>query len=590
MTRLRSNTVSETGVAFFSAGGHSHDGVNSSIIDTTKYSIFDFNFGLISTNSARLNNQGRNEQAFKDFIIRTINQSVLEPAGIVLQDNIINSRNIISGSITSEEIAANTITANNIAAGTITGNLIAANTIAGNSIVAGSITATQIAANAIQTDNLIISNGDFWRSNGAFRLGGASGITYAGAGSINFGSSITITGEISLTGNIVSTGIISGGLVTGATIVSSAGFIGGWQIFPGYLTGGGTSLYSNGTIQANIFRTASSGARIEMGPGITTADEIYFYDSGGARSTIRNPGSGEFRISTPSGTYTFGSEMVTARNIKVGSISPNGSNLTISAPSGIITFSTQSSGGVYNSFVFGTVIQSGYFWSSDGDTSFPGFSFFNDTDTGMYRSTTNEVRLTSGGGWGLGVQSGVPIVNVASGTGTVLVVDTNARIRAQSSKTDLKENISPIKNALDIVKILEVKTFTFKPFDYDTPKEAEIRKLNTQIGFLAEQVAEVSQVIGIDLHESEPNLTVDLESFFSNINIQDPDLYQQEVERIKNSEEYKQALLQYEIEMSDLDSYVPSYWKHPHMIAIAIAAIKELSDKIELLESKIEGE
>lgn len=157
--RARSNTVTETGIAFFSAGGHSHDGINSSIIDTTKYSIFDFNFGLISTNSARINNQTKNEKAFRDFIMKVVNQSVLQPAGVVLQDNIINARNIIAGSITADEIKSKTIEAENIksgtivadliSAGTITGDLIAANTINANNIIANTITANEIAANSI---------------------------------------------------------------------------------------------------------------------------------------------------------------------------------------------------------------------------------------------------------------------------------------------------------------------------------------------------------------------------------------------------------------------------------------------------------
>lgn len=146
---VKSNTVAETSVSFFSAGGHNHDGINSSIIDTTRYSVFDFNFGFIGTNSQRVNNQTKNERAFRDFIIKTVNQSVLEPAGVVLQDNIINSRNIIAGSITAEEIAANTITANNIAAGTIVANLIAAGTITGDLIAANTITSVNIAANTI---------------------------------------------------------------------------------------------------------------------------------------------------------------------------------------------------------------------------------------------------------------------------------------------------------------------------------------------------------------------------------------------------------------------------------------------------------
>ena len=61
------------------------------------------------------------------------------------------------------------------------------------------------------------------------------------------------------------------------------------------------------------------------------------------------------------------------------------------------------------------------------------------------------------------------------------------------------------------------------------------------------------------------------------------------IEKIKNSQEYKEAEQQLQKSIKDLDSYVPSYWKHPHIIALAVAAIKELSDKIDLLESKIEG-
>lgn len=164
MSRVRSNTVTETGIAFFSAGGHSHDGGNSSIIETGRYSIFDFKFGLTSTNSARINSQATNERAFRDFIIKVVNQSVLEPAGIVLQDNIINARNILAGSITSDEIKSKTIKAENIesgtivadliSAGTITGDLIAANTITGNQIVANSITALEIATNTITASEI----------------------------------------------------------------------------------------------------------------------------------------------------------------------------------------------------------------------------------------------------------------------------------------------------------------------------------------------------------------------------------------------------------------------------------------------------
>jgi hypothetical protein len=173
--RARSSAISESGVVYFSAGGHSHDGVGSSIIDTSKYSIFDFGFGLVGTNNDRINKQTINETAFKNFIIKTINESVLEPAGIVLQENIINSRNIISGSITGVEIAANTITGNNIAAGTITADLID--------------------ANALIVSSVLLNNGDYWNDDFGFQLGGANGIIYSG-NTITIGTNVNITAEL----------------------------------------------------------------------------------------------------------------------------------------------------------------------------------------------------------------------------------------------------------------------------------------------------------------------------------------------------------------------------------------------------------
>lgn len=185
MRVTRTGAVSESGIVFFAAGGHNHDGISSSIIDTSKYSVFDFGFGLVGNNNDRINRQSINQIAFKNYIIKTINESVLEPAGVILQDNIINSRNIIAGSITSNEIAANTITGNNIAANTITGNNIAANTI----------TASLINADGLIVNSISLNNGDFWNNSNGFRLGGANGISYNG-NSITIGTNVTITAEL----------------------------------------------------------------------------------------------------------------------------------------------------------------------------------------------------------------------------------------------------------------------------------------------------------------------------------------------------------------------------------------------------------
>lgn len=185
MRTTRTGSISESGVVFFSAGGHNHDGSSSSLIDTSKYSIFDFNFGLVGNNTDRLNKQNINQNGFRDYVIKIVNESVLEPAGIVLQDNIINSRNIIAGSITGDEIAANTITGNNIAAGTITADLID--------------------ANALIVSSIFLDNGDYWNDTYGFQLGGANGIIYSG-NTITIGTNVNITAELNASSLTVGTG------------------------------------------------------------------------------------------------------------------------------------------------------------------------------------------------------------------------------------------------------------------------------------------------------------------------------------------------------------------------------------------------
>jgi len=287
MTRVRSNTVTETGVAFFSAGGHSHDGINSSIIDTSKYSIFDFNFGLTSTNSARINSQTKNERAFRDFIMKVVNQSVLQPAGVVLQDNIINARNIIAGSITSDEIAANTITATNIQAGTITASEIAA----------GSITSELLQANIIIGNNALFT-------------GTVTASTIVGS---------TITSDTSITGSTITGAIISGGSITGGDIL-------GGNITGGVISSSGTAFDRivivpgdfSPTTQGNTLRFLSrAGDDFDRSPSIR-AEEGDLRISGGGSYVAPTKNSALVFNSFPGGIRLLGDDTYMQQRSEVG--------------------------------------------------------------------------------------------------------------------------------------------------------------------------------------------------------------------------------------------------------------------------------
>jgi len=67
----------------------------------------------------------------------------------------------------------------------------------------------------------ITGSGDFIRNTGAFRLGGASGISYSGSGTVTVGTGVNVNGNISGASGTF-TGSLSGSTITGGTIKTSA--------------------------------------------------------------------------------------------------------------------------------------------------------------------------------------------------------------------------------------------------------------------------------------------------------------------------------------------------------------------------------
>lgn len=108
-----STGMSESSIVFSSGGGHSHDGISSSLIDTTKYSIYDFttNFLGSTTRQAR---QDANYKSFKSVVANIVKTDVLGPAGITPLPGSIKAIHIAANSITSNELAANIVLVNNI--------------------------------------------------------------------------------------------------------------------------------------------------------------------------------------------------------------------------------------------------------------------------------------------------------------------------------------------------------------------------------------------------------------------------------------------------------------------------------------------
>ena len=187
--------INESGVSFYPGGGHNHDGENSTLINTSAYSVYDFPVQIIGDPN-RTADQIRNLDSFKQLIIDTVNQSIIAPSGIVFQQGIVNgSAHIISRSISTETIAADAITANEIAAGTITADLLAANFVLVNNIISSNNYVTGVSGWAINSDGtaefdsasirgtitadqIYINALNYWNSNGTFSVGAANNVMF----------------------------------------------------------------------------------------------------------------------------------------------------------------------------------------------------------------------------------------------------------------------------------------------------------------------------------------------------------------------------------------------------------------------------
>ena len=102
--------VSEGQVTFKRVEGHKHDGLTSTLIDTSKYSMFDF----IASETRLTPKQTNNRDVLKKFIVSTIEGRVLNPEGIRIQANAISAREIIAGTITANELSSNIVLINNV--------------------------------------------------------------------------------------------------------------------------------------------------------------------------------------------------------------------------------------------------------------------------------------------------------------------------------------------------------------------------------------------------------------------------------------------------------------------------------------------
>lgn len=317
--------VSEGQVTFKRVEGHKHDGITSSLIDTSKYSMFDF----VASETSISAKQANNRDVLKRFIVSTIEGRFLSPEGIRLQANAITAREIVAGTITADELSSNIVLVNNVIrsnnfinnTGTYTGWAIYSNGtgIFNNIQIRGNLVAgTGVYAN---TNTPIFANiGGYFSLGSNFAWDGTTltikgalqfpdgstpgtfdngdALTGGSVGGITIGNSSIRSTDYDANPTTAGFAIYSDGtaifneVTVRGTIYAGGGEIGGWVIGPNSITGGSTALHSNGQITNGAFSVSSGGVLSATGVNI----------SGAITAT-----SGSI-----SGTVTIGSQTATA--------------------------------------------------------------------------------------------------------------------------------------------------------------------------------------------------------------------------------------------------------------------------------------
>lgn len=244
MTFRSSSAISENSIVFFE-GGHDHDGVSSSLIDTEQYSIYDFIVGKTGSNARQIRQQ-RNFDNLKTVVSNIVINDVLGPSGIRLLPNSVQSVHIAAGAITANELAANIVLVNNVISSNnyvpnTSGWVLYSNGTAefGAASIRGTLTAAAVSTPGVE----IYSNGVLAASNFVILANGAFGNN-------NFdvdasGNLTAINANISGTIN-ANSGSIAGWVISSDMISADSGNIALYQE-PGYGsiiagTGAGTQI------------------------------------------------------------------------------------------------------------------------------------------------------------------------------------------------------------------------------------------------------------------------------------------------------------------------------------------------------------
>ena len=331
--------VSEGQVTFKRVQGHKHDGLTSTLIDTTKYSMFDFIATENSRDASRAARQRNNKNVLKTFIIDTIEGRVLNPEGIRIQANAVTAREIVAGTITADELSSNIVLVNNVIRSnnyinnttTYTGWAIFSNGTANfnNVNIRGNLATGAGVYAAANTPLYADIVGQFSLGN-KFIWNTTSNSLSINAGSLTLGSNLswdgttlTITGNVTLANTNIGTfdngdGLTAGsigGIEIGSTYIRSSDYAANPTTAGFQIGSDGVAIFNEMTVRGTVYAGAGAIGGINI-----NANEIQSngFSAGSAGFRISSNGNAEFNNVTVRGALETGS---------VGGLDVTGGNL-----------------------------------------------------------------------------------------------------------------------------------------------------------------------------------------------------------------------------------------------------------------------
>ena len=440
-----STGTSESCIIFYN-GGHNHDGTSSALINTAKYSIYDFTTDFTGTD-LRQSVQSENFRKFKNVIADIVKTDVLTTAGITLSPNQVRAENISAGAVTATSLAANIVLVNNIISSNnyvtgVSGWAINSNGTAefANTSIRGALVADSVATLGVD----IFSNGTL----------AANSFTLYGNGAI-----VTSSGKFSVDAN--------GNLFSNSATISG-------NVDASEVSTPGVNIDSAGNLTAPNFALYANGA-------ITTSSNNFSVNTSGVLSATGATIRGEIS----SGTY------VTHNRFGVDTSYTRPTILIDNANNQFALHTT--GGGVRMTGDEWTAYRSGSSFISMGLNFDTSYYFFDGTVSAEYLDCYQVTVSGSGVTYqGSNVLGGFPIAFGWSNSGggqLHFIANNDNNVSYYLTKTAvsdrrLKDNIEPIPSAV-LDKFYSIKTYEF---DWNDKAPEHLRKVGRSVGVIADEL------------------------------------------------------------------------------------------------------